>query len=232
MCTPRRHGDNRGNRHKEISSHGVAADYPFLDILGTMLVFFGFVIWFWLLIRVFGDVFRRNDIGGWAKFFWSVFVIVVPLLGVLIYLIAQGEKIGERDMDAAKAHKAEFDAYVREAAGNGGPARDRAGEAAARQRHDQPGRVRRASSRRPWHSLLTGAPRHNLKRAAEDGRGGVIATAQGPQDTAPDSARHALCGARPGCSSRFGLAMRCVRVVTERQRELRASLAGDAPKPL
>ena len=98
-----------------------AADYPFLDILGTMLVFFGFVIWFWLLIRVFGDVFRRNDIGGWAKFFWSVFVIVIPLLGVLIYLIAQGEKIGERDMEAAKVQKTEFDAYVREAAGNGGP---------------------------------------------------------------------------------------------------------------
>ena len=98
-----------------------AADYPFLDILGSMLVFFGFVVWFWLLIRVFGDVFRRRDIGGWAKFFWSVFVIVVPLLGVLIYLIAQGEKIGERDMEAAKAQKADFDAYVRETAGNGGP---------------------------------------------------------------------------------------------------------------
>ena len=98
-----------------------AADYPFLDILGSMLVFFGFVVWFWLLIRVFGDVFRRNDIGGWAKFFWSVFVIVVPLLGVLIYLIAQGEKIGERDMEAAKVQKADFDAYVRETAGNGGP---------------------------------------------------------------------------------------------------------------
>ena len=59
----------------------IAADYPFLDILGTMLVFFGFVVWFWLLIRVFGDVFRRDDIGGWAKFFWSVFVIVGPVPG-------------------------------------------------------------------------------------------------------------------------------------------------------
>ena len=99
----------------------LAAEYPFLDILGTMLVFFGFVIWFWLLIRVFGDVFRRQDIGGWAKFFWSVFVIVVPLLGVLVYLIAQGEKIGARDMEAANVQKADFDAYVRETAGNGGP---------------------------------------------------------------------------------------------------------------
>ena len=102
----------------------LAAEYPFLDILGTMLVFFGFVIWFWLLIRVFGDVFRRRDIGGWAKFFWSVFVIVIPLLGVLIYLIAQGEKIGERDMEEAKVQKTEFDSYVREAAGNGGPSNE------------------------------------------------------------------------------------------------------------
>ena len=89
-----------------------------------MLVFFGFVIWCWLLIRVFGDVFRRSDIGGWAKFFWSVFVIVIPLLGVLIYLIAQGEKIGERDMEEAKVQKTEFDSYVREAAGNGGPSNE------------------------------------------------------------------------------------------------------------
>ena len=102
----------------------IAAEYPFLSILGTMVVFFGFVIWFWLLIRVFGDVFRRSDIGGWAKFFWSVFVIVIPLLGVLIYLIAQGEKIGERDMEEAKVQKTEFDSYVREAAGNGGPSNE------------------------------------------------------------------------------------------------------------
>jgi len=102
----------------------IAADYPFLDILGTMLVFFGFVVWFWLLMRVFGDVFRRKDIGGGAKFFWSVFVIVVPLLGVLIYLIAEGQKIAERDMEEAQAQKAELDAYVRQAAGNGGPGND------------------------------------------------------------------------------------------------------------
>ena len=99
----------------------IAADYPFLDILGTMLVFFGFVVWFWLLIRVFADVFRRDDIGGWAKFFWSVFVIVVPLLGVLVYLIAEGKEMGQRDVQQAQAQKAEFDAYVRQAAGNGGP---------------------------------------------------------------------------------------------------------------
>jgi hypothetical protein len=98
-----------------------AADYPFLDILGTMLVFFGFVIWFWLLIRVFADVFRRHDIGGGGKFLWCVFVIIVPLLGVLVYLIAEGRKMGERDLEQAKTQKAQFDAYVRQAAGDGGP---------------------------------------------------------------------------------------------------------------
>jgi hypothetical protein len=99
----------------------IAADYPFLDILGTMLVFFGFVIWFSLLIKVFADVFRRHDIGGFAKFIWCVFVIVVPLLGVLIYLIAEGKEMGRRDMDQMQAQKADFDAYVRQTAGNDGP---------------------------------------------------------------------------------------------------------------
>jgi hypothetical protein len=98
----------------------IAADYPFLDILGSMLFFFGFVIWFWLLISVFGDVFRRHDIGGFTKFVWSLFVIVVPLLGVLVYMIAEGKEMGQRNVDAAQAQKAEFDAYVRETAG--GPA--------------------------------------------------------------------------------------------------------------
>lgn len=98
----------------------VAADYPFLDILGTMLVFFGFVLWFWLLIRVFADVFRRHDISGWGKFAWSLFVLVVPLLGVLVYLIAQGSEMGQRDVEQARAQQAQFDAYVRDAAAKGG----------------------------------------------------------------------------------------------------------------
>lgn len=100
----------------------IAADYPFLDILGSMLFFFGFVIWFWLLITVFGDVFRRHDIGGFAKFAWSLFVIVLPLLGVLIYLVAEGKEMAQRNLEQAQAQKAQFDAYVKEAAGNGGGA--------------------------------------------------------------------------------------------------------------
>jgi phospholipase D-like protein len=100
----------------------IAVDYPFADVLGTMLVFFGFVVWLWLLIRVFADVFRPHDIGGWAKFFWCLLVLVVPLVGVLVYLIVQGKEIGERDMAEAQVRKAEFDAYVRETAGNSVPA--------------------------------------------------------------------------------------------------------------
>jgi hypothetical protein len=81
----------------------IAVDYPFADVLGTMLVFFGFVVWLWLLIRVFADVFRPRDIGGWAKFFWCLLVLVVPLVGVLVYLIVQGKEIGERDMAEAQS---------------------------------------------------------------------------------------------------------------------------------
>jgi hypothetical protein len=77
---------------------------------------------FWLLIKVFSDVFRRHDISGWGKFGWSLFVIVAPLLGVLIYLIAHGEEIGERDAERAQAAQAQLDDYVRSVSGSGGPA--------------------------------------------------------------------------------------------------------------
>jgi hypothetical protein len=99
----------------------LAADYPFLDVLWTMFVFFGFVLWFSLLFKVFGDLFRRDDISGWGKFGWSMFVIVAPLLGVFIYLIAQGREMAQRDLQQALAQKEAFDAYIREtAAGNSG----------------------------------------------------------------------------------------------------------------
>jgi Phospholipase_D-nuclease N-terminal len=101
----------------------VAADYPFLDILGTMLVFFGWVIWFWLLITVLSDVFRRHDISGWGKAGWTLVTIFLPLLGVLVYLGLQGKHMAERNVQAARAQKEAFDDYVREAAGaNGAPA--------------------------------------------------------------------------------------------------------------
>ncbi len=100
----------------------IAADYPFLDVLWTMLIFFLWITWFWLLITVFADVFRRRDIGGGAKTLWLIFVIVLPFLGVFIYLITQHDKMAERNIERAQAQQAQFDTYVRETAGSGGAA--------------------------------------------------------------------------------------------------------------
>src|SRR5688572_20175013 len=95
----------------------LASDYPFLDILGTMLIFFAWVIWFWILIRVLVDVFRRHDLSGFGKAGWTLFMIVTPFLGVLIYLIAHGQDMGKRDLEQAQAQQAQFDQYVKSVAG-------------------------------------------------------------------------------------------------------------------
>jgi hypothetical protein len=100
----------------------IAADYPFLDVLWTMLIFFLWIIWFWLLITVFADVFRRKDIGGGAKTLWIIFVIILPFLGVFIYLISQGDNMAERNVRQAQTQQAQFDEYVRSTAGGGGAA--------------------------------------------------------------------------------------------------------------
>jgi len=99
----------------------LAADYPLLDVIWTMLVFFGWVIWFWLLIIVFGDLFSRHDISGWGKAGWMVLLVLLPYVGVFIYMIAQGARMAERKGEQTRARRAEFDNYVREAASNGGP---------------------------------------------------------------------------------------------------------------
>jgi hypothetical protein len=97
----------------------IAADYPFLDILGSMLIFFAWVIWFWILIRVLADVFRRHDLSGWGKAGWTLMLIVLPFLGVLIYLIAHGKEMGQRDLEVARASRAEVDEHIRAVAGSG-----------------------------------------------------------------------------------------------------------------
>jgi Phospholipase_D-nuclease N-terminal/Short C-terminal domain len=97
----------------------IAADYPLLNIIWTMLVFFGFVIWLVLLFRVIGDIFR-SEMGGGGKAAWIVFVIILPFLGVLIYLIAHGNDMGARDVAESKAAKASFDDYVRSVASGDG----------------------------------------------------------------------------------------------------------------
>ena len=98
----------------------IAADYPLMDIIWTMFVFFAWVIWFWLLITVFSDLFRRHDISGWGKAAWSLFVIVLPYIGVFAYLISQGKQMAERRSAEMQASRASFDDYVRDVAANGG----------------------------------------------------------------------------------------------------------------
>jgi hypothetical protein len=100
----------------------IASSYPFLDVMWTMLVFFAWVIWFWLLITVFGDVFRRRDISGWGKAAWLIFVIVLPYLGVFIYLIAEHDGMAERNEKQMQKSKAQMDDYVKSVAATSDPA--------------------------------------------------------------------------------------------------------------
>jgi Short C-terminal domain/Phospholipase_D-nuclease N-terminal len=99
-----------------------AADYPFLDVMWTMFAFFLWVLWFWLLFTVWTDIFRRDDISGWGKAGWLIFTIVLPFLGVFVYLISQNQHMTARNIERAKAQRAQFDDYVRETAGSGGAA--------------------------------------------------------------------------------------------------------------
>ena len=98
----------------------VAADYPFLEIVGTMLVFFAWIIWFWLIIKVAIDVFRRHDICGGKKCIWIIFIIFVPFIGVFAYLIVNGSHMAERDVQEVKQSQSQFDEYVRSVAGTSG----------------------------------------------------------------------------------------------------------------
>ena len=104
---------------KEISLI-LAADYPFLDVMWTILVFFLWVAWFMLLFHVIGDVFRRRDASGGKKTLWLVFVILVPFLGVFVYLIANSDDMARRNIERSQAAQADMDDYVRSVAGSGG----------------------------------------------------------------------------------------------------------------
>jgi Short C-terminal domain/Phospholipase_D-nuclease N-terminal len=95
----------------------LAYDYPLLGVFWTMLWFFLFFIWIWILISIFADIFRSHDMGGWAKAGWTIFVIVLPFLGVLIYLIARGKSMQDRATQRAAQQEQDFRGYVQEAAG-------------------------------------------------------------------------------------------------------------------
>jgi len=94
----------------------IAADYPFLDVLWTMFIFFAWVIWFWLLITIFADVFRRHDISGGKKTLWCIFVIITPFIGVFVYLISQSKGMNERNLQNVKQQRQQADEYIRSVA--------------------------------------------------------------------------------------------------------------------
>jgi len=100
----------------------VAADYPLLDVFWTILIFFSWIAWIWILVAILTDVFRRRDIGGFAKAAWVVFLIVLPFIGVLVYLIAQHDGMAERNADQVKMAEQAFDQRVKAAAASEGSA--------------------------------------------------------------------------------------------------------------
>ncbi len=98
----------------------LASSYPILDAFLTMLYFFLFIIWIWLLIMVFIDIFRSHDMGGVAKALWVIFIIILPFLGVFVYLVARGGKMHERAAAEAAQQQKAFDTYVKQTAGSAG----------------------------------------------------------------------------------------------------------------
>ena len=98
----------------------LAYDYPILWIFWTMLIMFLWIGWLFILFHVVFDIFRSRDIGGWGKAAWLLLVVIVPLLGVLIYVLARGDSMQQRDVDRARAQQDQLDAYVRQAAGASG----------------------------------------------------------------------------------------------------------------
>ena len=97
------------------------AAYTFGDVMWTMFVFFAWILFFWMLFGVFGDLFGRHDISGWAKAGWTVFVIILPFLGIFVYLISQGKGMGERAQQRAQSQQAQVDDYVRSVASSSSP---------------------------------------------------------------------------------------------------------------
>jgi hypothetical protein len=110
---PRGHPDNQGG--------ALLATYTFGDVMWTMFVFFAWILFFWMLFGVFGDLFGRHDISGWAKAGWTIFVIILPFLGIFVYLISQGKGMGERAQQRAQAQQSQVDDYVRSVASSGSP---------------------------------------------------------------------------------------------------------------
>jgi Short C-terminal domain/Phospholipase_D-nuclease N-terminal len=100
----------------------LASQYPLLDVFWTIFMVFAFVIWIWVLIAIFSDLFRSHDVSGFGKALWVIFIIVFPLIGILAYLIVRGHGMHERAVTQANQQQQQFDAYVRQTAGGGNTA--------------------------------------------------------------------------------------------------------------
>jgi predicted PurR-regulated permease PerM len=99
-----------------------SSSYPFLEVFWTLLIFFAFVVWLWILFTVIVDIFRRRDTSGWVKVLWLIFIIIIPYFGVFIYLIVEHKGMTERTISAQKTAQTEVDQYVQSVAGKGDPA--------------------------------------------------------------------------------------------------------------
>src|SRR5271166_2783770 len=97
-------------------------NYPFLEVFWTILIFFAFVVWLWILFTVFTDLFRRHDTSGFVKVLWIIFIIIIPYFGSFIYLIVEHKGMTERAIAAQKSAQAEVDEYVKSVAGSSDPA--------------------------------------------------------------------------------------------------------------
>ncbi|MET9410797.1 SHOCT domain-containing protein [Streptomyces sp. NPDC002935] len=104
------------------STLNLASDYPLLQVFWSMMWFFLWILWFMLLFRVIGDLFRDDELSGWGKAGWCVFVVIVPFLGVFVYLIARGRGMGEREMKRIQQSQEDMNSYIRETAGTSGKA--------------------------------------------------------------------------------------------------------------
>jgi Phospholipase_D-nuclease N-terminal len=94
----------------------LASSYPFLDVMWSMFIFFAWVIWIWFLITILADVFRRHDLSGFGKAGWTIFLIFLPFLGALIYLISQGSAMAQRNVERTQAYQSQTDEYIRSVA--------------------------------------------------------------------------------------------------------------------
>jgi len=176
----------------------LAADYPFLDVFWTMILFFSWVVWIWMMILILSDIFRRHDISGWAKAAWIVFMIILPFIGVLVYLIAHGKGMAERRAEDQKAAQASFDDYVarprRTAARQARPARS-SGRRGCSRAAPSPRTSSSVSRRRRW-------PERAGQASALLGAGAYSATGRVPS----------ACSLTSDCTSATSAAVSSTRV--------------------